>query len=362
MMFDALSPNWSGRTWRITMLWPRDPQELMRRSLLRVLAVAHRERFDPATLVANLAEEHRGRNRRRLRRLANRLRGGMPVVTALEQTPEVLSDAQVLAIRFGSQTGTLTATYDDLISKIQQPPSTASRDLRQTAIYLGFMSLFVIWILSFLFTFIYPTFGKIDDYFEISDPPYAVDLMYRLSNQMGAGTAILAILAILALPFLWSSPIGRWVRRTLATSRLRWVWQLRIAELLEWLAQSIEAGRPLSGVSSVLARYHFDKPVRQRLLFARNEMEQGASAWESLRSAGLLTAQEYRSLSDSTSPQTQVWLLRNLANQKRERSTSAGEAAARGLQTLATLAVAVVVLVVSLAGYQALIHIVEKQL
>jgi len=91
-------------------------------------------------------------------------------------------------------------------------------------------------------------------------------------------------------------------------------------------------------------------------------MEQGASAWESLRSAGLLTAQEYRSLSDSTSPQTQVWLLRNLANQKRERSTSAGEAAARGLQTLATLAVAVVVLVVSLAGYQALIHIVEKQL
>ncbi len=79
-------------TWRISVFWLPDLRSSVQRSLLRLLHVAHVERLALAPLVHALALEHRGGNRRRLRRLAFRLAGGMPLIEALEQTPDALSD------------------------------------------------------------------------------------------------------------------------------------------------------------------------------------------------------------------------------------------------------------------------------
>ncbi|MEQ1830333.1 MAG: hypothetical protein ABL921_30530, partial [Pirellula sp.] len=44
-----------GPAWRLTSVWPCESRASMRESLIRMLAIAHRERLDVAPLVENLA-------------------------------------------------------------------------------------------------------------------------------------------------------------------------------------------------------------------------------------------------------------------------------------------------------------------
>ena len=104
-----------GPTWYVST-WFGDGLATQQRSLLRMLSVAHRERLEMGPLIHCLADEHRGRYRWRLRRLAKLLESGTPLVEALEQTPDALDDDTVLALRFGSQTGALASTFEMLIA------------------------------------------------------------------------------------------------------------------------------------------------------------------------------------------------------------------------------------------------------
>ena len=170
-MSDSLFPsfhNWFGHgnvRWRLSTWWPSDALESMQHSLLQILSVAHRERLDVTPLVANLAEEHRGRYRRRLRRLALRLADGTPLVDALEQTPDVLKDEDVLAIRFASQIGTLGPMYDSLLSDSADHDNRASTVRRQAFIYSFFTLCILVLAIFFLVTFILPTLKKITEEF-----------------------------------------------------------------------------------------------------------------------------------------------------------------------------------------------------
>lgn len=353
-----LFPSLLTARWRTSMVWPGDSRAAMRRSLIRILAVAHDERLPAATLVANLAAEHRGINRRLLRRLARRLETGLPLISALEQTPEVLSDSQVLAIRFGGQSGTLAETYRELITAGERPASSAGGALWQIGVYVVAMLLFLLWIGAFLFTFLYPTMEQIFDEFGIEAPAGSYQTVAAIYRHSGPWMLLLPLLGMVLVPVIWSSPLGRWLRRRLTDSRLRWVGQLRVAELLEMLASAAEAGRPLAGALSTLGRYHFDKPIRARLLFARNEVEQGASVWQSLLAADLLSESECQALAGATSPAARHWLMRGLAIEKRERTIVLAELAARALQTLVILTLAAIVLLLSCASYQFLTQLI----
>jgi type II secretory pathway component PulF len=56
--------------------------------------------------------------------------------------------------------------------------------------------------------------------------------------------------------------------------------------------------------------------MRQRLLFARNEVEQGVDGWQSLSDAGLLSGEESKAISEMPSNHARAWTLRELATQK----------------------------------------------
>lgn len=348
---------WPDR-WRISPFWPRDARKLMRRSLLRLLAVAHDQRLDTAMLIANLADEHRGSNRRLLLRLQRRLNDGLPLVAALEQTPEVLSDHQILAIRFGSQTGTLTATYQNLIRENELSRSNIDRNMWNSSLYLVAMTLVLVWITTFLVLFIYPTLEHIAREFKTGTPPWPYSFVAWIHHHAAPATLLLPLLILAASGFLWSGPLGGRLRRRLADSRLHWVRKLRVAELLELLAQSVASGRPLSGALSTLARYHFDKNVRLRLLFVRNEVEQGANVWDSFLESDLLSVEESQALAASSSSASQAWLMRRLASRKRQQAIAFAEAATHLFQVLVVLIVAAAVLLLSGAAYQYLAHLV----
>ena len=357
MMLGTMAALWPNR-WRISTVWPRDSRKLMRRSLLRLLAIAHDQRLDVARLVANLADEHRGSNRRLLLRLARRLNGGLSVVTALEQTPGVLRDHQVLAIRFGTQSGTLHTTYQDLIREGKQNDCAVDRDLRNAAYYFGAMLLVLTVIITFLILYVYPTLDQIVTELGLVDPPWFYRIVAWGYQYVGILIFLVPLVILGVCALIWTGPAGGRLRRRLADSRLHWVRKQRVAELLELLAQSVVAGRPLDGALSTLARYHFDKNLRLRLLFVRNEVEQGANVWDSFLESNLLSAEESQALAASSSPDSQAWLMRRLASRKRQQAITFAEATAKMFQVLTVLSIAAVVFVLSIAAYQYLTFLV----
>lgn len=364
-MNEAISFRWPWDSWRISPLWPRDSRSSMQCALLRILAVSHHERLQPALLVANLAQEHVGSNRRVLKRLARRLKDGLPLVAAIEQTPEALSDSQVLAIRYGTQSGTLGAVYQELLSRDGDTVHSAERSLRQTSIYLGLMLMiltiaFCYWLVSLL-----PMFESVElrDQNRLAplSPGFPLQFMFSLREWVGDWAVLAPFGLAILLLLVWLLPSQRWLRRVF-NSRIGWINQVRSAELLRMLALSIESGRPLAGALSTLARYHFDPGVRARLLLARNEVEQGADVWESLRDARVISATQTQALATSTSAESQVWLLRSLSDQKQERAQASAQAAARRLQTAVILAIAALVFLLTLVCFQSLNHFITQLL
>ena len=71
---------------------------------------------------------------------------------------------------------------------------------------------------------------------------------------------------------------------------------------------------------STLARYHFDRGTRLKLLVARNEMEQGGEAWNTLAQSQLLSPSEAQTLAHAATPEMRVWIMRHVAQAKEEQA------------------------------------------
>lgn len=346
------------RHWRASTWWPGDSQESVQRALLRILSVAHRERLDTAVLVANLAEEHRGGQRRRLRRLARRLADGTPLVDALEQTPDVLSDEDTLAIRFAQQTGTLSSIYPQLIERSGEASGGIYTRFCQSMIYFGCLLVVMILMISFLMVFIVPTMQQIFSEFSVRFS-WPMQSLIACSQFVIAYWPLLVMLAIVAAWLVWSPYSRRFFRRAVATRWMRDAAQIRSAELLRLLSTAVDAGRPLPSALSTLARYHFDQSFRQKLLYARNEVEQGADVWASLVEASLLTPEEVHAVAQSSSDRSRVWTMRRLADWKQQQLRQRSESWAACVEPVITLVFAAVVLWVCVAMFGFLSQIIE---
>ncbi|MBU6175573.1 MAG: type II secretion system F family protein, partial [Planctomycetes bacterium] len=118
----------------------------------------------------------------------------------------------------------------------------------------------------------------------------------------------------------WSVPIRRWIRRRWMGKWLSPPLATISAPVLQMLSTSTREGRPIVGALSTLAKYHSDSRVQQCLLFARNEIEQGASEWESMRISGLISSAEQHALESCTGKDSQAWILEQLASKRESNS------------------------------------------
>lgn len=295
--------------------WIGDRREAVGLSLLRIAAISHRERIDLAPLVANLSLEHRGASRRRFRSLANRLNSGATLIDALEQTPDLLSDEEVLRLRFAYQSGTVSQTYEELIDEASHRVFAFAARPRQSLMYGVVLSLVFACMIAFLMTFIAPTFRQMFNEFGLALPSLLQSLIATV-NIIAEYLPLLVLLAVVLIAGCWLFKPLRSLHRWIASRIFPSVAQLRRSELWKMLAQSIEAGRPIPGSISTLARYHFDKAVRMKLLFARNEVEQGTETWDSLREANLLSSEASSAFRNASTPKLQSWTLRRLARQQ----------------------------------------------
>lgn len=304
---------------RIAGIWPWRTTWAQRRALLRLILVAAEQNIPLAPLVEAWAADESGRQRHRLVRLAGLIHTGTPLPDALEQVRDVLTDEDILIVRFGTQSGTLAASISDILTRPDPSLISLSR-WRKTLLYVCIVLLVAFFIVSFLQIKIVPEFRKIMEEFDMPSPR-PLEWVVGFANFF-ANYWYLIALAIVAFCWLaFSSWPGRRLRRAILNRVVRPLRELRIADILQQLSIAAEAGRPMSGALSTLARYHFDPTLRNQLLFIRNEIEQGADVWTSMGAAGFLRPPEVRVLESAERVGNRAWALRQIALLK-QRHTS----------------------------------------
>lgn len=303
--------------WRITRWWMGDRRSVLELSLLRLLAVAHRERLDVRPLVQHLASELRGSARRRLRQLDRQLQMRLPLIDALEQTPDVLPDEDILSLRFANSSGTLPQTYQELIHRAESRWNGTRDQVRQALEYGVGLSIAFTLVIGMLMTFVFPTFDKMFEEFGLRLPTAARSLI-SVSHVVARDLPLWLLGLAIAIGLVWLVRPFKRLRRWTGSRLMRSTRQLQRSQLLRLLALAIDAGRPLASSLSTLARYHFDRPTRLKLLVVRNDIEQGADAWHALEQSQLLLPGEAQALAETSTPRLRSWIMRRLAQQQEQ--------------------------------------------
>jgi type II secretory pathway component PulF len=339
---------WLAPNWRITPWWPAETRAAQQQSLTRLLAVGIQERLELAPLVAAFAADHRGAYHRLLRRLANLLAHGIALPEALEQTPGVLPDRTILAVRIGAQSGTLAASLKNQLDYWTPNMAETAGKVRTSLQYLWVVGVVMVLLISFLMVKIVPSFIAIFDDFDIQTSATLNALITYTSWLSTYAPLILLAVVLMAVVWRWRR-LNRRVRQTWLGRLIGPVAQIRSADLLGQLGVAAAAGRPLVGTVSSLARYHYDPALRRKLLFVRNEVEQGASLYDSMVAANLISNVERRALDQAEALGNRAWTLHQLARARRSRMLRLLETRLQWLKPLIVLALGAIVLFVAVA-------------
>lgn len=331
-----------------TPLWPRYTTAAQRHALLRLLATATEERLPLIPLIEAWTEDERGVQKQRLKRLLTVLKQGASLPNAVEQVPGVLSDEDVLTIRFGAESGMLASAIRDSLDKPTLLSPATTTELRRAIAYLCVMIAVGLFAATFLQLKIVPAFEAIARDFSLETTP-VLSQSQEIAEFVAQYWWLGAIAFFLALWLVFSVSPGRPIRRRLARSFFGPLQAWCESEVIQKLAMSSGTGRPIPGAVSTLARYHFDRSLRHKLLFVRNEMEQGADVWRSMEAVKLLTTPEVAALETAERLDNRAWVLKQLALVKKRRISRRLESMCVAVTPLLVLLVAVFVL------YQALI-------
>jgi type II secretory pathway component PulF len=291
------------------------PQRL---ALLRLIAVGTEERMPLGPLLEAWAYDQGGAQGERVFRLAFLLKSGVPLADAVEQVPRMLAPEDVLTIRFGAQSGILAATVRQSIDELNVELDDRQTTVRGALAYAGVLALVFFGISLFYYIKIVPAINQILSEYDLEQPA-VLRWNITFADLVSSYWWLTALLLVAAAWLFFSAKSGRAAREALFGRFFRAWRQLRWADVLDKLSLASQAGRPMPGALSTLARYHFDPRIRHQLLFARNEVEQGAEVWPTLSSAGLLTPAEVRLIEVADRADNRSWALRSLASNKKRR-------------------------------------------
>jgi type IV pilus assembly protein PilC len=341
--------------------WRRRATFSQRLALLRLMAVATEEHLPLCPLLDAWEADQGGAQGHRIRRLSQLLKEGAPLPDAVEQVPGVLRDEDVLAVRFGAQSGTLAASLRESIEELSAQSTNVGPNIRSTLFYGGVIAFLFFLISLFIYLKIIPSINAIVQDFDLTQPRALVwSIRFAMVVEQFWWLGALALLALIWSAF--SARPGRFLRDAVFGRLFGSVRELRSADVLQKLSVASKAGRPIPGALSTLARYHFDPLLRQKLLFARNEVEQGADVWQTLTHAGLLTPPEERLLTIADRVGNRPWALKQLAAGKKRRTRRWLERLSDLALPALALALGTFVLFQGLSLFMPLVEIVTRQL
>lgn len=304
----------NGAAWRSSSLLQPSSLPLKQAELLEVLALATQEKLDAGVVVSQFSKEHTGAYRRTLRRLAKRLGGEGELHSALEQTPDALNDDDVLAIRCGSNLGMLPSTFDSLLrSQREGKDQWIQKGSNRT--YYVVLAMAISMLVLMMGAFIAPTMAKMSSELEV--PTTSAFYWFRATFRWFFDNFTWVVIGGVVLGFLLrSSFFRRFVRKRISSWTSLFQSRAKSSGVLRVLAIASVSDRPITSATSTLAKYHYDRATRQRLLLARNEMEQGENEWTSLVKAKLLSESEAELLRMVPNPKSLAWTLEQLATNR----------------------------------------------
>jgi type II secretory pathway component PulF len=270
-------------------------------------------------LLEKWALDENGIQRSRVLRLVRLLNSGRSLSDALEEVPGVLRDEDMLAIRFDAQSGTRTAAVRQAIDETGSTGSGPDTRARRTIGYLAIVLPIFFVLVAFTHLKILPVIQVMLAQFGFRRPQ-VLDWSVRMDAAFLSYWWLGVIAAVALFWSMLSTRTGRFVRYSIVNRLVRPLRDRRTAEVLQTLGVALSAGRPLPGALSTLARYHFDPAVRHKLLFVRNEVEQGEDVWRSLVSIGMLAPADLRLLTAAERVGNRLWALQHLAGVKKRRT------------------------------------------
>ena len=282
-------------------------------SLLRLLAVAHREQLDLAKLIGNLASEYPGAYGRRLHHFQRWIAADSSVAAALSHNPGVLDADDALAIQCGSATGLLRETYEDLLRHREPSLQNASANIIRSAFFYSVaIAFFTLLILTLVMIFIVPSIAAIFDEFAMELPPPMLTLV-ALCEGGAVYLPIMVLVFVVCLAAIVSSDPQRWISRT----RLRRFWPSTStqysASLLRLVALPTEIGCAIGPTLTAAAQYHPDQVCRRRLLDVRTRSKTESELWLNLSRHRLIEADYGEQIVRISDPSVRAWTLRSLS-------------------------------------------------
>lgn len=291
------------------------------RSLLQTISMAGRSRMLMSEAISALANEERGYHANRLERLANHLRDGESLSVAIEREWRVLPDSSRSILQYGLESGELESAARQAIENIDLSRADDSPRIGDSLIGFIILCFLTILIIAFLMVKIVPTFRAIFDDFsiEISAP---MRIAIDISNLFATLLPFLIIAIIAAILWVLFGNPARFLRSTFLGEIAGRFFGLDASNLLWQMAVTREAGKPLTGALTSLARCHHNPHTRKRLLRTWDATERGANAWQSLTDEGLITQNELRTILAAENLENTPWVLRQLADLRRTKAAS----------------------------------------
>ena len=304
-----------GLPWRASPFLPIESMTARQYSFLLMLATAYEHRLPVAPLVAAFSLEHRRRFRYRLAQFASILHYNPCIASALEQTPELLPDESVTAIRLGTELGKLSETFAQLLETEEPKADDVQEKWNSLFSYvIVLLPTFGTIVLGYCF-FIVPTFKKMFDEFELKLPP--VTLLYLKAVDLIAvafAPCFFLVLAFTALYFF--TPVGLFLRR-FYRRYLPGAYSARSRRsVLQLLALSQRGNDSLTTAIQSLAKHHPVPAMRRRFRRAGLSIGSGGEPWHSLADQNLLSHQQSQSLSAMQESEMRIWTLLRLAECK----------------------------------------------
>ena len=300
---------------------------------------------------------------RRARRLVELLDLGAPLPVALDHCPGLLPRHALPTIRVGWQSGALApalrqaATIENL-----QPVWTASfGKVNHLFLYLFFMPIFALGILTFLMLKIVPAFEKIFKDFDVPLPTRTQELVsfsYFGANLLPFLYGLLCLLGPIAVLYAavryfgwiqWDPPgIAGLVRR------------LDAANILDSLALVARQQRPmLDGVADLAAAYP-KWNIRRRLNAAADDIRAGRDWCESLYRRGLIRRPDLAILQAAQRVGNLPWAMQEMAQSGRRRFAYRLQAIAQAAFPPVVIIFGLMVMFIVVALFLPLVALIQK--
>lgn len=284
-----------------------------RRSMLRCLSLAAQKGIPLDAAVRAFGNERTDELGLRAMRLAESLAAGCSLPDSLARSGTRLPIDALLAVRVGIETGTLSESLRR-ISRVDADVDLLIRSVYEKLLYLLWVWIVLMAILTFILLRIVPVFEKMFQEFGMQLPIWT-QMLIQLSEWF-IGYWFVATPLFLVLLFAASAGALYYVdllpRHAPVVHRFTRGWDAAL--VMRVMALAVHRSWPLNKTVWLLSRIYPSSAVRRRLASAGSRIDNGENWCDSLRLVGLLRKPEWAVLQSATRVGNLEWALDEMAD------------------------------------------------